>query len=60
MKLSIILVILLLILVGFLMIYNSFGMRDRDAIVSRIIITILGIFSIGAGIYLFIEYLITG
>ena len=35
MRLSIILIILLLIVVGFLMIYNALGVRDRAATFSR-------------------------
>lgn len=56
MRISIILIILLLIVVGFLMIYNSFGMRERDALVARSMITILGILSLCGGIYLFVRY----
>ncbi|HIX02477.1 MAG TPA: hypothetical protein H9861_06965 [Candidatus Ligilactobacillus excrementigallinarum] len=56
MRISIILIILLLIVVGFLMIYNSFGMRERDALVARSMIIILGILSLCGGIYLFVRY----
>ncbi|WP_290033112.1 hypothetical protein [Ligilactobacillus cholophilus] len=57
MRISIVLIILLLIVIGFLMIYNSFGMKERDAILMRIIITILGILSLCAGVYLFVRYI---
>lgn len=58
MRLSIILAILLLIVVGFLMVYNAFGNQDRDAAFSRIMIIIVGIMILGGGIYLLIKYLV--
>ena len=58
MRLSIILIILLLIVVGFLMIYNALGVRDRAATFSRGMIMTIGIIIFGGGIYLFLKYLL--
>ena len=58
MRLSIILIILLLIVVGFLMIYNTLGVRDRAATFSRGMIMAIGIIIFGGGIYLFVKYLL--
>lgn len=58
MRLSIILIILLLIIVGFLMIYNALGVRDRAAAFSRGMIMTIGIIILSGGIYLFVEYLL--
>ena len=57
MDISIIAIILLLGIVGFLMIYNSIGMEDPNAVLVKWVIMILGIGCLCGGIYLIIKYI---
>lgn len=58
MRLSIILIILLLCLLGLLMIVSAAGMKEKDAFAVRLLFFVLGTFCIVIGLYvLFYIYL---
>lgn len=51
MRLSIILIILLLCLVGLLMVVSAAGMKEKDAFAVRLLLYALGLICIAIGLY---------
>ncbi len=55
MRLSIILIILLLCLVGLLMIIAASNMKEKDALAVRLILFVLGFLCMATGLYVMFE-----